>query len=387
MVSFTHKQYKSALNRIKYIDSWFWTRYTINPYNGCQIGCIYCDSRSKKYHLPVEFEENIIIKENLAHTLHHEINRSRKLLPDVVGFSGTTDPYQFAERKYKNTQSCLQVLANHNYPVHIITKSDLVLRDIELLDQIGEKSWCSVSTTITTINQDISKFLEKKASSPQERLNIIQEIKERTTHIQCGILLMPVIPYITDSMEDLRELVQMAKEVHVDYIVFAAGMTLRDVQAKWFLKKLRLEHPELIERYESLYGFSDNPHDYNGSYTPNSVYADLINKEIKKLCDEHAIPTRIKRYIPTDYRRNNYILAEKMLNIAYFEQIKGKKRDDLFWTGQYLQNLDRSITDYYIGNALHKLPYIKGEIAELIKQECESLLKVDNTNPTLDTYF
>ncbi len=137
MVNYQEKEYKSILNKHKFIDSWFWNRYGINPYNGCQFGCVYCDSRSEKYHLPTDFENDIIIKKDVSSMLDKRLTNARALLPDVVAFSGACDPYQPAEAKFKNTRQCLEVLEKHKYPVHIITKSKLVLRDLDLLEKIG----------------------------------------------------------------------------------------------------------------------------------------------------------------------------------------------------------------------------------------------------------
>lgn len=130
MVTFIEKEFKSILNVRKFIDSWFWDKYSINPYNGCQFGCIYCDSRSEKYHLPTDFENMIIVKKNPGSMLDKCLTNARTLLPDVVSIVGTTDPYQRAEKKYENTRRCLEVLAKHRYSVLIGTKSNLSRRKV-----------------------------------------------------------------------------------------------------------------------------------------------------------------------------------------------------------------------------------------------------------------
>ena len=162
MAEFIKKDFKSILNCYKYLDSWFWSRYSINPYNGCQFGCVYCDSRSQKYHLPTDFENKITIKNNVAVLLDNRLTRARTLLPDVVVLSGTTDPYQPSEKKYRNTRQCLEILLKHKYPVHIITKSTMVLEDLEILEAIGKESWCTVSLTITTPKKRNSKVFRKR---------------------------------------------------------------------------------------------------------------------------------------------------------------------------------------------------------------------------------
>ncbi len=141
MVRYIPKDFKTILNKYKFIDSWFWCRYSINPYNGCQFACTYCDSRSHKYHLHSEFDHLIYIKSNIGAMLEDRLRQARTLLPDVVAIGGTCDAYQPAEEIYKNTQQCLEVLLKYRYPVIISTKSTLILRDLHLLSQIAQTAW------------------------------------------------------------------------------------------------------------------------------------------------------------------------------------------------------------------------------------------------------
>ena len=140
-----------------------------------------------------------------------------------------TDSYQAAEKKFGNTRQCLQVLAKYALPVHLATKSTLVLQDLELLNQIGEKSWCSISVSIPTINKAFAAFLDFRSPSPQQRLSVVKQIKEQAPHIQTGVLLIPLVPFMGDSAEDLENLVQSVKETGADYLLFGGGMTLRDL--------------------------------------------------------------------------------------------------------------------------------------------------------------
>ena len=112
-VRYEEKEFKSILNKFKFIDGWFWCRYSLNPYNGCEHACTYCDSRSHKYHLQADFDQVIYVKAKAGEMLDKRISRARTLLPDIVAMSGTCDPYQPAEAKYENTRQCLEVLAKH----------------------------------------------------------------------------------------------------------------------------------------------------------------------------------------------------------------------------------------------------------------------------------
>jgi len=110
MTRYIPKDFKTILNKYRFVDSWFWCRYSINPYNGCEFACTYCDSRSHKYHLHSEFDHLVYIKSNIGAILENRLRRARTLLPDVVAIGGTCDAYQPAEETYKNTRQCLEVL-------------------------------------------------------------------------------------------------------------------------------------------------------------------------------------------------------------------------------------------------------------------------------------
>ncbi|NIM13925.1 MAG: radical SAM protein [Candidatus Aminicenantes bacterium] len=367
MIKYTQKEFKTILNKRKFIDSWFWDRYGINGYNGCIFGCVYCDSRSSKYRLPTDFENDIIVKTNVKEMLDKRIANARTLLPDVVGMSGASDPYHPAEAKFQNTLQCLEVLEKHKYPVHIITKSTLVLRDLDLLDKIGQNNWCCVSVTITTTNTEVSSFLEGRAPSPQERFDIIKTIKETKTHIRAGVLLLPIVPFLCDSDDNLEEVFKKTKESQADYLLFG-GMTMRDMQAVWFMKHLQEKYPELVKKYEDLYQFRYNPESpiYEGSYAPKGSYAIKINKKVLALCEKYRIPYRIKRYLPGDYRKPNYMIAEELLNEAYRLQVTGKAWSNMYWAGMNIQNLKESIAAVAARNELRKIRNVTNEILPFI---------------------
>ena len=354
MVNYQEKEFKTILNKGKWIDSWFWGRYTINPYNGCQFGCVYCDARSSKYHLPEDFENTIVIKNDVQEILDLRLFKARSLMPDVVVLSGTTDPYQPAERKFRNTRKILRTLLKYGYPVHIITKSRLVLEDLDLLEAIAQKSWCTVSFSINTANNELGRWLDTRAPLPTERFRLIQEIKSKAPSVQTGVLAIPLVPYLCDKTTDLNALVANAKLVEADYLLFGGGMTLRDKQALFFLKKLAHKFPGLLPYYERLYGFTYNPLSYEGNYAPPQKYLIPIQQKLMKLCLEADLPYRIKRYIPKDFREHNYRLAEQMLNQAYEGQMLGEEWQRYFWGGMRLQLLKEDIRVL-----AQKDPYIK----------------------------
>lgn len=386
MAQYRLKQFKSVLIIRKSTDAWFWDKYGINPYNGCEHGCIYCDSRSSKYYLPTDFENDIIVKENIGSMLESRIKKARTLLPDIVAMAGASDPYHAAESRYNNTQQCLHILNKYGFPVHILTKSKLVLRDMDILQDIGEKTWSCVSVTITTSDPDLARFLEPKAPSPDQRFEIIRKIKKTSPDIQSGVLLMPIIPFLGDAPWQLEDVIKTAKDSGADYVLFGAGMTMRNVQALWFLKHLKRKFPSLIPKYEQLYQFRYDPENYYGNYVTTGSYYQQINETLLNLCHKHNMPFRIKRYIPGDYRGVNYLIAEKLLNEAYENQILNTADKDLFWTGLNIQRLKESITGIYQKGELSKIPNMNLRIRNKISEILKSINQLPNENKQLNLF-
>jgi len=362
------KEYKSIINRMKFIDSWFWCRYTLNPYQGCEHDCIYCDARSHKYYLHPDFEETIYVKKNAALMLDMRISRARTLLPDVVATGGVCDCYQPAEKEFENTRQILKVLAKHRWPVHIGTKSPLVLRDLDIISKIARRSWAAVSFTITTTNEDVGRFLEPKVVPAEERFRAIAEIKEKDKNILTGLTFMPIAPFLEDDEENIEAVVRGAKEAGADYVLFSPGMTMRDNQALWFMKKLSESYSELVPDYEDIYQFSYSKAEYKGSYGPKKSYMKQVGKRVLKVLDRYKMPSRIKRFIPDDYRKLNYIIAEELLNEAYKLQMASKAWTKTHWAGMNIQNLKESIARVAERGELKHIRNVNDELEGVIRR-------------------
>lgn len=350
MPQFKEQTYKSILNQKKWIDNWFWDRYSINPYSGCSIGCVYCDARSQKYRNPnapqldpAAFEKDIFVKKDAHLLLDKRLCNARSLQADVVGLSGKTDCYQPAEKIYRSTRAILEVLQKHHFPVHIITKSNLVLDDAALLEAIAEETWAAVSVTITTANPKLAKFLDNKAPHPDKRFGIVARLKKESPHVKTGVLAIPLVPGLGDSREDLELLFKKTKASGADYILFGGGMTMRDQQALWFLQSLKNQFPELIPRYEQLYKFKYRPNLYKGQMVPSGKYLLEKHQLLFDLAAQFELPVRIPRWIPYDYRNNNYRLAEALFAEAYKRQMLGGDWHGLFWGAHNIQNFSSDI--------------------------------------------
>jgi DNA repair photolyase len=367
MIKYIPKEFKTILNKYKFIDSWFWCRYSINPYNGCEFACTYCDSRSHKYHLQPEFDQLIYVKNNVGDMLENRLSRARTLLPDVVAIGGTCDAYQPAEADCKNTRQCLETLLKYHYPVCLSTKSTLILRDVDILSRIAEDSWCAIGVTITTLDRRLAGFLEPRAPSPEKRLNVVKEMKERCPELQAGVNFIPIVPFLCDDEKNMEEVVSSAKEAGADFVLFGGGMTLRDNQASWFLKRLSQGFPHLVEKYEELYQGKYTPEEgYHGRYEPGKSYLKRIHRKMLELCGKYELNFRIKRYIPEDFRRQNYLVAQKLLDESYLSQMLGKPWTKTFWAGQNINNLKESIEDIAERNELGRIRNVDPLIEEYV---------------------
>jgi DNA repair photolyase len=355
-----HKEFKTALNKLKFPDSWFWCRYTINPYSGCAHTCIYCDARSQRYYLDQDFENEIIVKTNIDKKLDLRIKRARKLLPDVIGPGGVCDAYQPIEKEVK----ILKVIAKHKFPLNLATKNKMITRDIELLDKIAKDTWCTVGFSITTTDEELAQFLEPNSSPPKERLEALKQIKTKAPNIQVGTYFMPIIPFLEDNDENLEDVIRQSKKAGADFILFSPGLTIRDQQAEFFIKKLKNSKYEHIVK--SLLNL------YKGQIYPPNDYVKKLHPKLLTYCEGYGLPIREKRWIPNDYRKWNYKISELLLNKEYLDAVKtGKSNNAMKWAGLNLNNLEESIINVYKRGQLSKLNNFNKNIIEFVKPYLE----------------
>ncbi|MHA1458797.1 MAG: radical SAM protein [Promethearchaeota archaeon] len=355
-----NKEFKTALNKLKYPDSWFWCRYTINPYSGCAHTCIYCDARSQRYYLNQDFEREVIVKTNMDKILDKRIKNSRTLLPDVIGPGGVCDAYQPIELEVENTLKILKVIEKHRFPVNIATKSDLITRDMEILNRIAKDTWCTVGFSITTMNEELAQFLEPHSSSPNERLEALTQIKRKAPNVQVGTYFMPIIPFLEDNDENLDAVIKKSKEAGADFIIFSPGLTLRDTQADFFFKKLK----------ESNYNHVVKPllNLYKGQLGPPKEYVFKMYQKLLALCQKYDIAVREKRWIPKDYRKWNYKISELLLAKDYMDELtSGKSNKSFYWAGLTLNNLEESIISVYKRGELATLQNFNSKVIEFVE--------------------
>lgn len=229
---------------------------SINPYKGCEHGCVYCFARPFHeylgYSAGLDFETKILVKEHAPELLRRELSASR-WKPQVVVLSGVTDAYQPLERRLRITRRCIEVFAEFRNPITIITKSALVLRDIDLFRELAEHEAISVSLSVTTLDADLQRVLEPRASSSLERLRAIEELS--AAGIPTGVMVAPILPGLTESeMPAILEAAAAAGARWAGYIILRLPHGLRDLFDDWLLTHRPLRREKVLSRLESLRG-------------------------------------------------------------------------------------------------------------------------------------
>lgn len=231
-------------------QEWFGIDYNMNLYRGCSHGCIYCDSRSSCYQIK-EFDQ-VKVKEHALRTVRDDLRR--KVRSGVVGTGAMSDPYNPLERELELTRHALELIAAFGFGAAIATKSPLMCRDIDILSGIREQSPVLCKITITTADDELCSRIEPGVAVSSQRFAMIDQL--RSAGLFAGILMLPVLPFLEDSEENIRAIVKRAGEAGARFIFPAFGMTMRHGQREWYLEKLEQLFPGqgLPERYITRYG-------------------------------------------------------------------------------------------------------------------------------------
>ena len=222
----------------------------INVYRGCTHGCIYCDSRSTCYQMDHAFED-VAVKANAPQLLEEALRRKRRRC--MIGTGSMCDPYLPLERETRITRQCLEIIDRYGFGVSVLTKSDLVLRDLDLLRSINEKTKAVVCTTFTTFDEDLCRILEPNVCTTRRRFEMLKTMRENGIHT--GVWLCPILPFLNDTEENLRGLLDYCFDAGVEVIVnFGMGVTLRDGDRQDFYAQLDKHVPGMKERYIRTFG-------------------------------------------------------------------------------------------------------------------------------------
>ena len=221
----------------------------INIYRGCQHGCIYCDSRSKCYHMEHDFED-IEVKENALELLETALRSKRKKC--MIGTGAMSDPYIPLEKEIGNTRKVLELILKYGFGITLITKSDLILRDLDLLKEINSRTKCMVQMTLTTYDETLCKKIEPDVCTSKRRAEVLNILRENG--IPTVVWLTPILPFINDTEENLKGILDYSREAGVKGIIcFGMGLTLREGNREYFYTKLDEIFPGLADEYISIY--------------------------------------------------------------------------------------------------------------------------------------
>lgn len=262
----------------------------MNIYRGCLHGCIYCDSRSLCYQMKHKFED-VEVKANAVELLENALRRKRNKC--MIGTGAMSDPYMPIEEKLGNMRKCLEVIERYGFGVTMITKSTKVLRDLDLLKKINEKSKCVVQMTLTTYDEDLCRIVEPNVETTYERFRALEILRDNG--IPTVVWLCPILPFINDTEENIRGILDYCVRAKVKGIInFDMGVTLRDGNREYFYKKLDEHFPGLKEKYIRMYGNSYQ------LLSPNSRQLNMIYKSecIKNgiMCDVNECFEYLNKY-------------------------------------------------------------------------------------------
>ena len=273
----------------------------MNIYRGCTHGCIYCDSRSSCYQFTHPFED-IEVKQNAPELLEKALRSKRKKC--MIGTGSMSDPYMHCEEELQLTRKCLEVILNNGFGVAIQTKSDRILRDIDLLSEINRSAKCVVQMTLTTYDDDLCSILEPNVCNTKRRIEVLKEMRERG--IPTIVWLTPILPFINDTEENITAILNECAGAGVKGIIdFGMGMTLREGDREYYYAALDRHFPGMKERYIKRYG---------NAYELPSPNAKELKAIFRRICKDNGMLCT-----PDDCFRFMHEFPEKYSQMSIFD--------------------------------------------------------------------
>ncbi|HBG4644611.1 TPA: radical SAM protein [Clostridioides difficile] len=279
-----------ACNKLKRSMPYKWD---LNIYRGCEHGCKYCYAiYSHKYINSNNYFEEIYVKTNIVEKLERQL-KSSKWKKEVINIGGVTDSYQPIEADYKIMPEILNLLIKYKTPAIISTKSDLILRDYDLIDKLSRITYINVASTITTVNEDTQRLIEPNGVDSMRRFKMLKEF--RKTNASVGLHIMPIIPYITDDFDNINSLFRHAKECNVHYVL-PETLYLRGITRGVFFDFVKKEFPELFDKLSILYSAGSLNREYKNQlykmvnelrykYSLSSSYSKIMKEKLKNSGD------------------------------------------------------------------------------------------------------
>jgi len=266
--------------------------YDLNIYRGCSHGCIYCYGRkSHQYLNSDDFEKEIFVKVNIAEKLDQYLT-NHDLSKSIINLGGVCDSYQEIEGKYQLMPEVLKVLIKHKQNTIITTKSDLIVRDLDLIKELSQVSdYVNIALTITHSNPDVTKYIEPGSSTPQDRFHALKQLKDKAKYT--ALHFMPILPCFSDDKESLEQITRWAAEAEVDYMMTGMLYLTNNIKPRFF-NFLEQNFPDYLDKYQKLYQGGGADKKYKGQvhgflnkmkkkYSVNNSYAKFLPKNQKKV--------------------------------------------------------------------------------------------------------
>ncbi len=261
---------KSILQKANYGKEWFGVDYNVNLYKGCPHQCIYCDSRSNCYQ--IEDFDRVRGKQNELEILEQELRKKRK--KGVIGIGAMSDTYHPLEKQYEITRKALELMEKYQFGVSIETKSDLIVRDMDLFQKINRTQNVILKFSITTADDLLASKIEPGVCVSSQRFQAMRELADNGLFV--GTLLTPILPFLTDSDKNIRQIIRLSAENGAKFVFSMGGVTLRENQREYFLEKLEELFPGLKEIYVRNFG------NQYFCYSLNSNLKNVLEEECKK---------------------------------------------------------------------------------------------------------
>jgi DNA repair photolyase len=285
---YTSVNARSLLRESVLVDPWFLGRFGSNLYRGCEHGCLYCDGRAERYYVPGDFARDIVVKGNALELADVELAKRREPGFLFLG-GGVSDSYQPAEARYRLARGVLERAATLKIPVHVLTKSALIERDFDLLETIHHHARTIVSFSLQSADDRVRQIMEPGASSVSERLRLLA--KARTRGMHGGIMAMPILPGISDTQEQIEDLVRKAADSGAEFVCFGS-LTLRPGRQKQvFYTALHDTWPDLVPGYDRAYARNLS------SGAPDQRFSEKVRHRFAEALARAHLPCRIPRAV------------------------------------------------------------------------------------------
>ena len=356
MPEFEEYRARRILNVHKHVDTWFYNRYSAHPYVGCAFGCEFCYGRSEKYiggRGPDDFDRRIRVKVNAAELLRRELFRRR---PDVI----TCGDWQLpAERDYRLSRQMLEIVHDDGFPLFVVERSPLLVRDADVLAAINERTWVGVVFSISALDPAIKQTFEPRSPGARARLAAMARLAQ--AGILVGTALMPVLPFLCDDEPHLEEVIIATKD-HGGTFVLAGGLTMSGSQADRMWRVLDSRYPRIRSAYEELY--ADGP-----SGTEHHI---RLCRRVRALCYKHGLTDRMPRWIEPGHLSVNRWVAEQMFFRMWDLELEGASQRRIWayrragWTVDELPTSIQALYEAQGIDGLVALPNIGARLAQRI---------------------